>query len=480
MITLELMFPAGRFHATPWDRAVNEGDVEWPPSPWRLLRALVAGYANVGAERSPAFGRVLDRLAGPPRFLLPPATTGHTRHYVPLGSMERTLVIDAFVAVERTARAYVIWDDVELGSEEQQELARACSGIAYLGRAESWCTARTVDAVPEDPDMFLADLASRETTDGPIVRRLGAAADCRGPGLFTALDETTAAMRQRRRLLPAGATWFDYRLPQGFGLAPSLETRAERARGATLPPKSCLRFILEGNNEALRPPVTYTLSIAEAFRARTMKNYSAATGESAPWQITGKSGDDPLRGHEHAYILPRDLDDDGKVDHIDVLFPAGACHNIFLAARSVDRLSYRRAGKNENILVTYLASAPQARARVWQSVTPFLLGAYPRSRGSSTRRSRYEPEEQLKRSLAEHGFPKPLEVVFWPRPMALRHAQGGTTLLASFRSARERKGDVPIGPPLGVTLTFGQEVVGPIAVGRYAHFGLGQFAPDVG
>lgn len=42
MIAISLTFPAGRYHATPWDRHVNEGAVEWPPSPWRLLRSLVA------------------------------------------------------------------------------------------------------------------------------------------------------------------------------------------------------------------------------------------------------------------------------------------------------------------------------------------------------------------------------------------------------------------------------------------------------
>ena len=42
MLAIEFKFLAGRFHATPWGRQVNEGAVEWPPSPWRLLRALIA------------------------------------------------------------------------------------------------------------------------------------------------------------------------------------------------------------------------------------------------------------------------------------------------------------------------------------------------------------------------------------------------------------------------------------------------------
>ena len=37
-------FPLGRYHATPWDASVNEGRVEWPPSPWRILRALVSTF----------------------------------------------------------------------------------------------------------------------------------------------------------------------------------------------------------------------------------------------------------------------------------------------------------------------------------------------------------------------------------------------------------------------------------------------------
>jgi len=44
MIGISVSFPSGRFHATPWGRHVNEGATEWPPSPWRFLRALVAAW----------------------------------------------------------------------------------------------------------------------------------------------------------------------------------------------------------------------------------------------------------------------------------------------------------------------------------------------------------------------------------------------------------------------------------------------------
>ena len=50
--SLGLRFPWGRYHATAWGRQANEGAAEWPPSPWRILRALYATWR----ARAPAAG----------------------------------------------------------------------------------------------------------------------------------------------------------------------------------------------------------------------------------------------------------------------------------------------------------------------------------------------------------------------------------------------------------------------------------------
>ena len=42
MPILTFTFPGKRYHATPWGAPVNEAQVEWPPSPWRVCRALLA------------------------------------------------------------------------------------------------------------------------------------------------------------------------------------------------------------------------------------------------------------------------------------------------------------------------------------------------------------------------------------------------------------------------------------------------------
>jgi CRISPR-associated protein Csb2 len=74
-VTLQLIFPAGRYHATPWGRHVNEGVPEWPPSPWRLLRALIATWRRKCPDLSETVvRRLLEHLLPPPMFYLPPAS----------------------------------------------------------------------------------------------------------------------------------------------------------------------------------------------------------------------------------------------------------------------------------------------------------------------------------------------------------------------------------------------------------------------
>src|SRR5262245_61252873 len=105
MLAIELRFPGGRYHATPWGRHVNEGVPEWPPSPWRLLRPLVGVWKRTPPTSPEARVRATPQpLAESPRFALPPARVAHTRHYLPgekKGPADRTLVLDPFVAVSR-------------------------------------------------------------------------------------------------------------------------------------------------------------------------------------------------------------------------------------------------------------------------------------------------------------------------------------------------------------------------------------------
>jgi len=156
----------------PWGHHVNEGLIEWPPSPWRLLRALLAtGYTALNWEGDlsqpmhsapPEEARILIlKLASTlPTYRLPEAMGSHTRHYMPLGVLDKgreetTLVFDTWGKVGDGILG-ITWD-VSLTAEETRLLAQLAEQMGYLGRSESWVDAHLAqsDETPsEGTDCF--------------------------------------------------------------------------------------------------------------------------------------------------------------------------------------------------------------------------------------------------------------------------------------------------------------------------------------
>src|SRR6266404_2989584 len=129
MLTIAIRFPAGgRYHATAWGTHANEGVPEWPPSPWRLLRALIATARwKSGAAtciESPRLRLLIEALAAapPPRYVLPAAAAAHTRHYLPLGDDSTTKVFDTFVQPESGRDLVAVWD-ADLNADSREYLA---------------------------------------------------------------------------------------------------------------------------------------------------------------------------------------------------------------------------------------------------------------------------------------------------------------------------------------------------------------------
>ncbi|MDQ1248067.1 MAG: CRISPR-associated protein Csb2, partial [Actinomycetota bacterium] len=154
--TLAITFDLGRYHATPWGANVNEGAVEIPPSPWRLLRALYSTW-RVHANDLPqdlVHGLLSTLAATEPVYAVPPHTIAHTRHYYPdstsrRGTTSTDKTIDAFAAFATTdASLYVTWP-VELSPDYRDALERLAKSLPYLGRADSVITAKLTSAPDE-------------------------------------------------------------------------------------------------------------------------------------------------------------------------------------------------------------------------------------------------------------------------------------------------------------------------------------------
>ena len=401
MFALAFRFPAGRYHATPWGRNVNEADVAWPPEPWRLLRALIAAYRRKGdrARWSEVdLAALIDALAGTlPEYSLPAGTVhAHTRHYMPTGTLDKgrpktTLVFDAFLRLPWGSTLVAAWPRVTLGPEPFAFAADLARAIGYLGRAESWteCEAlaewdgqvsincRPLDGSPAgDPVRLLAPLtpvaysterqrilndvkrqivakAERAPTQRRIdaevdkaLRSKGRQADTLPERLVDALALDTADYQDRGWSRPPAARKVVYaRAPEAAPRTAARTARRFRASRTARDLPTVARFLLAGRP---RPRLEDTVRIGELMRLAALAQFGWRTDDAAdrripraPWQVSGRAADGrPLRdpAHAHAFWLPEDADGDGWIDHVSVYVAGGMNREVQTALDRITRL----------------------------------------------------------------------------------------------------------------------------------------------
>jgi CRISPR-associated protein Csb2 len=205
-LAISIRFLTGRAHLHPWQTHHSEGRVEWPPSHWRLLRAVVAvagrgltslsasdwfaylgkkpraakknsevvwpspGYCSLpdnwsgdGADEIPLsrLARLIAVLSATPSIWLPRTSGGHTRQYFPIhdaGMVKNTgsAVFDTFATVAKNQPVLFDWPDVCLDSQQELDLKLVLNRMTYFGRAESWSRAQVhVGAFGEIDDIVI-------------------------------------------------------------------------------------------------------------------------------------------------------------------------------------------------------------------------------------------------------------------------------------------------------------------------------------
>jgi CRISPR-associated protein Csb2 len=176
--------------------------------------------------------------------------------------------------------------------------------------------------------------------------------------------------------------------------------------------------------------------------------------------------------------LPRDLDDDGRIDHIDVRLPVGGPPGEITALRSIMHLWDRDGQHAVRHAVTSLGEAQLESATAWRSSTPFIAPRHPKKpvlrEGPEALRSWVA--EQVALELRNHRVTAEVEIHVWPaRPAILLHRGGRHTRFDVFTQSHKR--DSERRQAFGVDLVFAKPQGGPIAIGSEAHYGLGQFRP---
>lgn len=511
MLAIAIRFPAGgRYHATAWGSHTNEGVPEWPPSPWRLLRALIATArwkdGQGTCDESPRLRRLIESLAAspPPRYVLPPAAAAHTRHYLPLGDDSTAKVFDTFVQPKSGEDLVILWD-TPLDPSSREYLAALLVKLNYFGRSESLAEAellpldeRPVSLVnayplapgepldeeqqtfkllaPQPPADYAAWQGARAAVPGTKLtakeRKAQPPAD-----LFSALHLDTEDWRGAGWSQPPGSRWVEYVRPATpFKLAAPPARHARRAQAGPRP--TVARYEIQ---TPVRESITKALSLGERLHAALCSRSDASP------VFSGLQNGEPISGHDHTFYLP-ECDDRGLLTRVTVYARMGFDDDAVEALRSL-RETWSRHSPGLKLLLMGLGQGNEFRdvislstATDWVSLTPFVpVRHIQRSRTGKPRMDvetglvRGEPAHDLRRLIVQNGLPTPVEI----KPLDALQLGGRRIRWVNFHRER-RHGDgtgIVTRSGYGFRLRFPEPVTGPLAFGYGAHFGLGLFVP---
>jgi CRISPR-associated protein Csb2 len=522
MVHVEFRFPGGRFHATPWGHHVNEGLIEWPPSPWRLIRAFIAtAYTKLWVtdpvpEEHPLRKLIADLAAQTPSYSAAPCVATHSRHYMPLGGMDgkTTLVLDA-CAVPGSEPLVVSWA-TDLDSVCLDWLTRIVGAIGYLGRAESWVEGRLLSVRPNVPDdhwitphedgmnkgpgweqtSLLAPASvddyarifeefSRQVDaayplpDGKkkpseaLLKKRSTALSPYPADLFDCLTRDTAFFQLHGWSQPPGSRRVLYWRPTH-----SLTTAPSRVSRSVAHPKPVEAVLLalasDTRQHEVLPLLSRALPQAELLHRALVRKAGKGLPINCP-VLTGKDDNGrPLTGHQHLHILPLNLDarEPGRLDHFLLWAPMGIDAQAQRAILAL-RKTWTKGGEKPLFVTvagmgslkdfqTLLGNHVLGPSRVWISRTPFVPPRFIKKRGANT------VEGQVRSELLSRNLDAKVELL----------GRDEVTRGYLHRFVRTRRGSGKRPPQdlfFGLRLTFAETVTGPLALGYASHFGLGLF-----
>lgn len=493
MLTIEMTFPTGRFHATPWGRHVNEGAPEWPPSPYRLIRAIYDAWKRKRPEWPEERVEPLLRAiaSSSPRFRLPPASVSHTRSFLSENTMlvtDRKLVFDGFVVLSPQSSVLIGWPEVRLESGAAADLDELLRLINFFGRSESWVKARVLSGIAEvEWNCFPASEApERQAFE---ITRVACAIPADAYAARPYEDETISGKGKHRKQEMTILPWMQALAWSTSHLLESL--RSDPPAFQSLPyvrPARCfentpvralatrerqINAVLYALESKVLPQAITTLEVAERVRTKLMGIHKRIVGDEklvSP-KFSGKdAAGNPQTGHRHTYILPFDKDRDGRLDHLLVYCSEAFDQSEIAALDKMNSLWQPDGRPDIHCLPLVLGQMKDIfeECTCVISATPFVPPRhYRKGRGEFGEWL----IEQIRLECNYHNLPPPSQVRILPE---LLLAGGRHFRWLEFR--RNRKGDNPqIG--YGFEMEFSQPVTAPFAVGYGCHFGLGLFLP---
>lgn len=499
-LVLEQTFPLGRFHATPWKVfPYDDPHGEWPPSPWRLVRAVLARSFQLDrevAESTSTHAALREALVrafatSEVSFQLPASTwrgPGLRQYHpaefkrVPASAKEpgmmaynTTKVLDNFWITSGTA-APVVWlfNGAEWTPPLLAHLDACLARMTYFGRAESFTEVRRL-AQSLHESGSLVRLEPRRTGNAVPVLTLKPDAS------LAQLEATTDAPSVRDTDIPPGSCWMFAKRPARPPIRPAQRTKP------TLPPVSLIQFAI---GSKVAPRYKDTVLITERFRNRVLGCFTRIlTGKpKMKWAeapddlrkqallLSGRNGDgSPAIGHRHASFL---LCGDSQAPSRLCVWRAEPFNDteqraILDAASSPLPLNYKDDPWTLNLVpLDRLVPPPpglddKTAHREWHTLTPYVPSrhVYGRSGKEKPGDSVLEQltEELANRGFDVHGITTSADKSGWVKVHRPKSQAGAQT-------NNDKLGYV-------VRLVFQDAAWGPISLGASCHFGLGLFVP---
>lgn len=506
-LVLEQRFLLGRFHATRWNQNPFEDRYgEWPPSPWRLLRALMARWfqysRETGDENECLRDELLQSLAArPPAYFLPPYTwrgEPALRQYHKTGvdwtakgkkdaaykKAMTSLAIDHYRAIPVGQSVIWYWERLTLPAAEAALLQALVRLVLYFGRAETFCKLSMLDELPHGitPNCVL-DASAKDQV--PVLVADPNVSFQPQAVLMMTDDEAVSS-----KPIPIGTAWHYARLPQCPTSSPRTRHPAGFPAGLNL-----VQFAIGGR---VYPPQSQWVRVAERFRGRVLRNLActAIGRQSAQYRdldsasrqrislMSGKDGlGNALNGHPHAYfaVIPDDL---GLPTRFacwrDQEFSDGEINALLGASRHALRWQPATAGWEIQLVpLPFDVAAPytcDGSSQTWISATPFVVpGNRRRFRRSGRERPGETPIACLAKLLAKNGFPRPRQLVELTPPRGLEWVAVHESQAERAKRRDERARAVKRG--FRFQIEFDEPVRGPICLGHSSHFGMGLFLP---
>jgi CRISPR-associated protein Csb2 len=482
---ISINFITGKFHGTPWGRHVNEGIPEVPPSPFRIIRAIIDSWKRGKVDvNSSHVETILEVLSSkPPVYAIPPYTKASTRAYLTLKSRNNfsgiannstsSLVFDNFILFSKDQSCiYMKWDR-ELTIDQSNTLCKLLEGINYLGRSESWVEMRVERSEP--PNIYWNSYPFSQNIDH-IVNKVNLALPISKHLYNNAMNWIDALCMQTEDIQTKGLSdsyginYLTYIVPRESNVGQPYISHKNLTHN--------INFIEYGLESNVLPLITDSISVADRFHIYLNGRYRKMNGGANSERLSGRDKNgEILKDHKHIFIIPMDSDDDGLIDRIIIKSNSVFDENELKALYGVRKLYSKDSEEGLTLVIRRIGDYNQIigedgkiSQKSFMSATPFITKRhYRKGRGD------YDDwiKKELMRELAHHNLPIPSKVELIDREEFAPHNFRWYDFKKSRKSEEPMRG-------FGFKILFDESIDGFFTVGHGCHYGMGLFKPVQG